>query len=340
MLLLLDNFEHLLSTPTSDPAPELLLDSMGLDGEAAVPQSPPQTGINWRVELLSDILTAAPGVKFLVTSREVLNLQEECLYHVDGLPYPELPPASSPQEEGSIPKDSGEDWGWLEEYGAVQLFVERARRVRRDFSLFDEAADVVRICRLVEGVPLAIELAASWAKTMPCSAIAAEIQRNLDFLATSLRNVPDRQRSMRAIFDQSWQLLTQKERDVFKRLSVLRGSFSREAAERIAGASLAILSALVDKSLMRTESRARYHIHELLRQYAALQLAQSPEDIARVYDLHCTYYADFLRSRQEEMFSSRQREMTAEIKAELDNIRAAWNWAVGMLKVCPLLFIC
>lgn len=301
MLLLLDNFEQL------------------LEGGA---------------DLLIDILQTAPAVKLLVTSQEVLNLQEEWLYSVQGLEFPPL--GTEPQDQVSSQRPrrigEGEDKP-LAAYSAVQLFVERARRVRRDFSLADEQADVAHICQLVEGVPLAIELAASWTKTMRCAVIAAEIQRNLDFLATNLRNLPERQRSMRAVFDHSWKLLTPQERSAFKRLSVFRGGFRREAAERIAGASLIILTALVDKSLLRWEPDGRYQIHELLRQYAAEQLVQSPEDVERVYDAHCAYYADFLHGRLDDMLGGRQLEATAEIKAELENIRAAWQWAVELAKV-------
>lgn len=266
--------------------------------------------------LVTNILAAAPQVKLLITSREVLNLQEEWLYPVQGMPYP----TADTQQE-------------VEAYEAVQLFVERARRVRRDFTLDDELEDVTRICRLVEGMPLAIELAASWTKTLPCAAIATEIQRNLNFLTSSLRNVPERQRSMQAVFAQSWQLLTPQERNVFKRLSVFRGHFHREAAKQVAGASLETLTALVDKSLLRLEPDGRYQIHELLRQCAAEHLVRSPEDVAQVYDLHCTYYANFLQQWKKDITGGNQQAAVKEIAANLDNVRAAWQWAIQQIKV-------
>jgi predicted ATPase/DNA-binding CsgD family transcriptional regulator len=325
ILLLLDNFEHLLAPP-----PSALYNKVGNPlsaSEDAMPlsSSPGEATDRAVLDVLSDILNAGPGVKLLVTSREVLNLQEEWVYQVPGLSYPELPASA-----GLAGEKIGED---IAAYSALQLFLERARRVRRDFSLADEAAGVLRICQLVAGMPLAIELAASWTRTMPCSVIAAEIQHNIRFLATSLRNVPERQRSMWAVFDQSWRLLKEQERGVFKRLSVFHDSFDRAAAQHIAGASLVTLAALADKSLLRPDPNGRYYIHELLRQYAALQLAQSPEDVAHVYDFHCAYYADFLHARQEDMAGARQQEAAAEIKAELENIRAAWQWAAGMSKV-------
>lgn len=288
ILLVLDNFEHLLTEQST--------------------------------QLLTSILEAALRVKLLVTSREVLNLQEEWLYPVRGLAFPGPPSQPSPfKREG-------------EAYSAVQLFVERARRVRRDFSLADELAGVIRICQLVEGIPLALELAASWTKTLRCEVIAAEIQRNLDFLTTSLRNVPDRQRNMRAVFDHSWQGLSEEERSVFKRLAVFRGGFRLTAAERVARASLATLSALVDKSLLRLEPGGRYQLHELLRQYAAEQLVLSPEDVAHVYDWHCVYYLNFLRQLQADITGRRQQEAVKEIAADLENVRAAWQWAIQQAK--------
>ena len=186
ILLILDNFEHLL----------------------------PQGG----AEQLTRILSRAPKLKLLVTSREVLNLQEEWLYPVRGLPFP---------KNGQTDR--------LETYDAVRLFVERAQRVRRDFALAEEQAGVVRICHLVEGMPLALEIAASWTKTVSCEVIAGEIERNFNFLTTELRNMPERHRRMQAIFDQSWKLLTTAEQDVFKQLSVFQGGFRWAAPGRWPG---------------------------------------------------------------------------------------------------------
>lgn len=277
MLLILDNFEH-------------LLDGAGL---------------------LTAIISSALDAKLLVTSREVLNLQEEWLYPVQGLDFP---------------YDSRSDDA--ESYSAVQLFIERARRVRRDFSFADERASVVQICQLVEGMPLAVELAASWTKALPCATIVSEIQRRLDFLATSLRNVPERHRSMQAVFDQSWNLLNVTEQDVFKRLSVFRGGFRHAAAIQVAGATLPVLAALVDKSLLRQEVDGRYQIHELLRQYGEDRLRESSTEVTHVQDRHCSYYTGLLAALHTDMTGGRQQESTAEAAAELENIRTAWQWAV------------
>jgi predicted ATPase/DNA-binding CsgD family transcriptional regulator len=271
-------------------------------------------------EILPDLLHAAPALKVLVTSREALKLQEEWRYGVGALPVPM--------------SDQADD---LEHYDVIQLFVERAQRVAGDFSLTDERAGVVGVCRLVEGVPLAVELAASWTNVLRCDVIVAEIGRNLQILSTDLRNIPDRHRSMQAVFEQSWQMLNQGERSVFGRLAVFRGGFRREAAEQIAISSLPILAALVRKSLLRVEPDGRYQIHELLRQYAEERLALvSSEEIIHTRDQHSAYYLMFLSERDAAMNGGRQRQATAEIAAELDNVRAAWRWAVERRNIAGL----
>jgi predicted ATPase/DNA-binding SARP family transcriptional activator/pimeloyl-ACP methyl ester carboxylesterase len=262
--------------------------------------------------LLTRILEIAWNVKILVTSRVALNLRDEWLYPLQGLNYPML---SEVEED-------------IASYSAVKLFAERARQVNRNFSLENEEHGVRRICQMVEGMPLALELAAAWTKTLGAGQIANEIQRNLNFLVTQIRDVPERQRSIQAVFTQSWNMLNREERSAFKRLSVFRGGFGAGAAQQVASASLPVLLALVDQSLLRQESGKRYQIHDLLRQYAGEQLAQDPEDVSRIRDLHCAYYANFLCERQNDLFGDRQKEAIEEVNVELDNIRSAGNWAL------------
>ena len=155
--------------------------------------------------LLSEIIERAPHVELLTTSRERLNVQSEWVLDVHGLGLAE-------NGNGSA--------------SAVRLFVERAAQVEPGFSLDDGGySQALRICRLVEGMPLGIELAASWVSVLSCAEIADEIERNIDFLATSMRDVPERHRSLRAAIDQSWRLLSDEQRSAFSRLSVFRGSF-------------------------------------------------------------------------------------------------------------------
>ncbi|MCB0124802.1 MAG: AAA family ATPase, partial [Caldilineaceae bacterium] len=246
ILLVLDNFEHLL-----EGAP-----------------------------LVTDLLRAAPDLKVLATSREKLNLSGETTYLLAGLHFPTW--------------ESLED---LLEYDAIRLFIGSARRVRPDFTLqpqdFD---DLARICRLTAGMPLAIVLAAGWLDLLSLAQVAAEIQRGLDILETEQRDVPERQRSMRATFSYSWERLSEVERQVFMKLAVCRGGFSLEAAEVVAGADLRTLRRLAGKSLVQIVSDGRYAVHELLRQYSAEKLRQSAA-ADTVRQAHSRYYLAFLAAR-------------------------------------------
>jgi predicted ATPase/DNA-binding CsgD family transcriptional regulator len=274
------------------------------------------------VDLVSELVATAPGVTVLVTSRVVLRLQEEWLYPVGGLHFPAVASDAEPAES-------------LAAYDAVRLFVTCARRVRPDFQLGIEAEGVVRVCRLVEGMPLAIELAAAWAGSLTAAAIADEIARDLDFLATPLRNVAEKHRSIQVVFERTWQLLAATERAVFRRLAVFRGGFDREAAVRVAGASLTTLASLVDKSLVRWNASGRYEIHELLRQYAEEQLAQSTAEQVDALNQHSRYYADFLAAQVNEL-TTQQRAALVKTAGDLDNIRGAWQWATHQARLDDL----
>jgi predicted ATPase len=259
---------------------------------------------------VSDILNAAPRIKILVTSRARLNLQGEWVLEVPGMAFP--PDTTSER---------------LEEYSAVQLFVQSAQRVQAGFTLSDEdKPPVARICQLVEGMPLGIELAAAWVRMLSCREIADEMARSVDFLATTLRDVPERHRSMRAVFEYSWTLLTPQERSVMQQLSVFRGGFRREAAMQIAGATLPVLAGLLDKSLLRRNALGRYEVHELLRQFAAARLDVALEDKWDTRSRHCAYYCRLLKDREDDLRGSRaQKDSLENIREEIENIRAAWR---------------
>lgn len=271
------------------------------------------------VGLLTDILSVAPGVKMLATSRERLNLRGEWVAEIWGMRFPQ-----------------DEEFDSLEDYSAMQLFMQRAGQADVSFSLSeDEISDASHICQLVEGIPLGIELAAAWVKMLSCQEIVHEIERNLDFLTSSMRDVPERHRSLRAVFDHSWHILSHDERRVFSGLSVFRGGFGREAAEQVAGANLSFLSALVDKSLLRRDPSGRYGMHEVSRQYAAQRLTElSQEEQTR--DRHCSYFIGFLQQREEALKGANQIEALDEIGAEIENVRAAWRWAVAHGKVAEI----
>ncbi|MBK8901191.1 MAG: tetratricopeptide repeat protein [Anaerolineaceae bacterium] len=262
--------------------------------------------------VLSQLLPQAPQVKCLVTSRERLNLGGEWTYPLSGLHVP-----------------TSHDMADWQSYDAVALFVERARQVRWDFSLADEAEHVIEVCRLTEGMPLALELAASWLRTLTCADVVQEIRHNLDFLTSALRDVPERHRSMRAVFAYSWQTLTAEEQQVFARLSVFRGGFRREAAAAVAQATLPVLTALVDKSLLRLEENGRYQIHELLCQFAYEKLAEAAEQCQQTLARHAHTFTRFLADCFGPMTGGAQKQVMQEVAEELKNIRVAWQWAAA-----------
>lgn len=263
------------------------------------------------IDLLSELLAAAPHCVLIATSREDLRVQAEWLFEVKGLSTP---------APGAAVEDSE----------AVQLFVQQARRVRGGLDLRgSDLAEIARICRSVEGLPLAIELAASWLRTLTCAEIAQEIDRDVNFLATSARDVPPRHRSIRAVVDHSWQLLTDEERRGLRRLAVFRGGFTREAAAQIAGASIGLLSALVAKSLTRRTLDGRYDLHELVRQYAETHLRADADEFDAVNDRHAAYYSALLDQSSTKILGPQQVETLALLTTEINNLRAAWEWSVG-----------
>jgi predicted ATPase len=175
-------------------------------------------------------------------------------------------------------------------------------------------------------MPLGILLAATWVEILSPREIAAEIVRGLDFLETDWRDVPERQRSIRAVYTHSWNLLTEREHGVFQGLSVFRGGFTREAAQAVTGATLRELIALATKSLLHPVPVGRYEVHELLRQYAAEKLGQSPAAAEKAYDRYAAYYASALQKWNTEIHGPRPQVVLAEMDAEIDNVRAAWSW--------------
>lgn len=283
MLLVLDNFEHLLDAS----------------------------------DLISDLLAQAPQIQMLVTSRERLNIVEEWVYEIGGLPYPQ-PSETIPQGMGS----------WLANYSAVQLFIERARRADPRFHVDERTLNaIIEICRLVEGMPLAIELAAPWVRAMNCVEIAQELTRGLDILNTSMRNLPDRHRSVRVVFDRSWETLLPEEQSVLARLSVFHNGSTREAAEKVAGAKAAGLMTLVNKALLRHRGN-RFEMHELLRQYAAERLGHENEHRADTLKRHHRYFLELLELANPGLKGGRQLEILHENTVDIDNYHSAWDHAV------------
>ncbi|HSJ56285.1 MAG TPA: BTAD domain-containing putative transcriptional regulator, partial [Anaerolineae bacterium] len=230
--------------------------------------------------LVSEILEGAPQVKVLATSRERLNLRWEWLFDVHGMSYPTGP---------EMARQAG--------YDAGVLFERTASRVRPDLALEHQEEHVARICRLVEGMPLAIELAAAAVRDWPCEHIAAELEHNLDLLATSARDVPERHRSVGAAFEGSWRTLTAQSQRALCRLAIFRGGGEVRAAEQVAGADRALIESLAAKSLLRQPERGRFELHEMVRHYAAARLDETHGERQLAVAAHAGYYATFLHDR-------------------------------------------
>jgi predicted ATPase/transcriptional regulator with XRE-family HTH domain len=277
MLLVLDNFEH-------------LLDGIGV---------------------ILYILRSAPMISLLITSRQPLNLRMEQVFNVQGMKFP--------------PDITTQD---LQSYDAVRLFIQTASRASSGFSLNDENIDsIVNICKLVEGMPLAIELAASWTRTRSCREIENEIKNCLDILASTMQDVPERQRSIRAAFDFSWRLLSEEEKRVFSALSIFRGGFTLPAAEEIIDTNEKTLEFLVIQSLLRRDPSDRYDMHILLRLYAEEKLIDAG-DTNRLRDAHLSFYLRHAENSGSMSATAIEAHRHKFVEKELDNFRAALNWAV------------
>ena len=262
---------------------------------------------------LPELLRACPNLKLLVTSRVRLSLEEEQVFPVSGLPFSGA--------AGLTVKDA-------EHLDAVSLFVRRAKRTRPDFVVSEATLPhVLKICELVEGLPLGLELAAVWVKFMSVADIAAELGQRLDLLTTDLRNVPDRQRSIRSVFDYSWQRLTPPEQAALANLSVFRGGFRREAASQVVGATLPVLVSLVNKSLLRVSATGRYDRHALLYQFTQEKLAEQPDLQTEMNRQHARYYLHFLEQREAALKGTEQAKTLAAFEEEAANIRTAWRYA-------------
>ncbi|WP_374687256.1 BTAD domain-containing putative transcriptional regulator [Promineifilum sp.] len=283
LLLVVDNLEHLLA-----------------DGAAQV---------------LGDVLTVAPDVRMLVTSRMQMRIRGEHLLALSGLDIATTPPGAVAPPDGMADD-------------ALALFVAVARAIRPDFAA--EQANLraaARICRHVQGLPLAIELAAGWLTVLGAEEIAAELETSLDLLDSPWEDVPARQSSLRAVFDTSWNLLSADEQAVLRALTVFRGGFDRDAACAVADASLKTIAALVAKSWLRPVGGERLQMHELLRQYAAQELDRLPAE-GNPRQRHAEYYAGLVESQLARLRGPLPAAGYALLERETDNINTALAWLV------------
>jgi predicted ATPase/DNA-binding SARP family transcriptional activator len=265
-------------------------------------------------DFVSEVLRTAPQVKILATSRERLNLVEEWLFELGGLDYP----ADTTTQD------------WLN-YSALRLFVESARRVQTGYTpaLADWPA-ILRICRLVEGLPLGIELAAAGVGYHSSQEIAAQIEQDIDILAVSWRNMPRRHRSLRAVFDHSWSLLPPEAQRALRQVSVFRGGFTPQAAKNVSEVSQEILRLLVDRSLLRwstpRQGSKRFDLHELLRQYAYERLVEAGEE-QTACARHLDFFLNLAEAARPGLDGGEAQAWLERLEDELDNLRATLDWS-------------
>jgi predicted ATPase len=263
------------------------------------------------VSLIVEIMQHAPRVVLLVTSRERLNLAGEWALEVHGLDFP-----------------YSEATAQTESYAALELFMHSARRIRPEFSLaVEDQAAVQRICQLVDGLPLAIELAATWLNVLSCQQVARQLSENLALLNAARHGPTDQPASLHSVFEKSWQLLTVEERRVFQNLAVFRGGALPEAALAVAGAELAALANLIDKSFIRRQGE-RYRVHELLRHYAAEKLAAAGET-DEVRTRHAQFHLKLAEAVNAQLGGPDQATWLDRLEAEKDNFRAALDWSLA-----------
>ncbi|MEM7331183.1 MAG: tetratricopeptide repeat protein [Chloroflexota bacterium] len=265
-------------------------------------------------DLVGDILKRAPQVSMLVTSREPLNFVSEFVYPVQGLE----PPSLAEKEN-------------LKTFASVQLFADRASRVARNLVLDGNTIEeIAKIVTLVDGNPLAIELAAASLRKRPLSTLFNEINASIDTLASRQRDVPQRHRSMRGVFVDSWQMLSDHEQTVLAKLAVFRGGSAQEAAQKVTGASALDLELLAEKSLVQVafqeNGQTRFRLHELLRQFALEQLGDGLEETTA---RHSETYLAFLADRADALLGENPQIPAAEITQDFENVRKGWQTAVS-----------
>lgn len=263
------------------------------------------------LDLIMALLQAGEGIHLLVTSRAPLDLNSEFVIRLAGL--------SIPDEDSPAERD-------LLAYDSLQLFAECAMRTGEVFHLAEHVAEVSAICRYLHGVPLAIKLAATWVGRLSPAAIVDAITSNPDFLATTRRDVPRQQRSMRAVFDYSWQLLSPRAQRALAHASIFRGGFDHAAAREVIGGAASESEQLVAHSLLELDTSGRYTLHELVREFAAEKLAQDGVT-ERVRARHGSYYLALL-SELDHGGGQDEGRMRV-VQANLDNVRRAWRWALA-----------
>lgn len=268
-------------------------------------------------EFVARLLAAAPALKVLATSRTPLAAAGETVYPLTGL---------------ALPDEDSRDAEAAQAFDAVRLFALRAQAARADFDLARHVEAVIAIAEAVDGLPLALELAAGWVRWLTPAAIARELQASLAVLqreprAEALPARPEH-RSMQAVLERTWSLLAADERAALEALSVFEGGFTRAAAEAVADAPLPVLSALADRGLVRVDAEGRFDLHPLVQEHARRRLAADPAREATARERHAAYFAAALAAT----FAAHpndDRTIAGALLAEMSNARRAWQHALA-----------
>ncbi|MEZ4868156.1 MAG: hypothetical protein R3C14_42910 [Caldilineaceae bacterium] len=285
-------------------------------------------------ETLTALLTRAPELCMMVTSRFVLGIQGETLLTLEKLSLPPaayLPQATRPGLAVEMPQKAAAPLKadqLLLESEAAAMFVQRLQHYDPQFKLNTQTIGAVaQICHLVDGLPLGIELAASLSPALGCTALATELAQGLDVLALERPDLPAEQRSLWAVFARSWQLLMPQEQQLLAKLSLFPGSFDRSAATVIANASLPLLLRLINYSLLGRVDEERYAMHRTIRTFAHKQLQQWPDLAEAAYLRFVRCYLAFFGQQLPVLRGKDHATAVARIFVELDNIQVAWQWA-------------
>ena len=299
LLLILDNFEHLLA----------------------------------QTDVVVKLLTNAPHVKVIITSRIRLNVRGETVLTLDKLSLPSASYLPITKAAPSNPLPIIDDFsGGLyvqQESEAVAMFVQRAQCLDLHFTLSAEnIGPVMQICQLVDGLPLGIELATSMLTMVGCAELAKELADSLSFLAVNTRDLRADQRTLYAVFKRSWRLLSPQEQMLLAKLAIFPGSFTRSAAKSIVGATIPLLMRLLNQSLLSRAGEDRYAMHRSIREFALKKLAQWPTQIKTSHIQYARYYLDFLAQNEHGLMGGEQALIAQKIAADIDNVRAAWRWGL------------
>lgn len=290
LLLILDNFEHLTCESTT----------------------------------VVTLLENAPHVKALTTSRIRLNVRGEAVVTLGKLSLPPLSSNSSSSANHHTPESLLPKVAPNQESDAVAMFIERAQLYEFDFELNEETrAHVYRICHLVEGLPLGIEMACSMLPLLSLSELAEGISETLDFLETDALDIPEEQRTLRAVFEKSWRLLALHEQKGLAALAIFPDTFHRNAAEHVAQLSKSMLKQLINQSLVERNRKERFSLHPSIREYALEKLLDLDELYGSTRLAYAEYYLRLLAQEEEGQVRAKHSDSTTKLQVDLHNIRFA-----------------